>query len=76
MEICGQVRKPASPAQLSKLEGTFPGLEVRTSGDLGTVAEPGARYVLKWETLPANRDKPWPEPWPEASQLYLYKLKK
>ena len=75
LEICGQVRKPASPAQLSKLEGTFKGLEVRTSGDLGTVAESATRYVLKWETLPANRDKPWPEPWPEASQLYLYKLK-
>ena len=76
MEICGQVQKPASPAQLSKLEGTFKGLQVRTSGDLGTVSEPGTRYLLKWETQPANRDQAWPEPWPGPSQLYLFKLKK
>jgi len=75
-EICGQVRKPASPAQLSKLEGTFKGLQVRTSSDLGESENAKIRYLLKWETQPANRDKPWPEPWPEASQLYLYKLKK
>ncbi len=76
LEICGQVRKPASPAQLSKLEGTFKGLQVRTSSDLGERENDKTRFLLKWETQPANRDKPWPKPWPEASQLYLYKLKK
>ena len=76
MEICGQVRKPAAPVEISKLEGTFKGLQVRTSGDLGSVEESGMRYLLKWETQPANRDQPWPEPWPAPSQLYLYKLKK
>jgi hypothetical protein len=36
--------------------------------------EKGIQYLLKWETLPANRDRARPEPWPEPSQLYLYKL--
>jgi hypothetical protein len=76
MEICGIVRKPASPAEISKLEGKFAGLQVRTSGDLGSSGETDIRYMLKWETLPANRDQARPEPWPEASQLYLFKLKK
>jgi hypothetical protein len=75
MEISGRVVKPVNPTPLSKLEGTFPGLQVRSGSDLGKTAEPGILYLLKWETLPANRDLPRPEPWPEASQLYLLKLK-
>jgi len=75
LDICGSVLKPKLPAQISKLEGIFSGLSVRSSQDLGSSGESGVRYLLKWETQPANRDKPWPEPWPEASQLYLFKLK-
>jgi hypothetical protein len=75
LEICGSVRKPGSPAEISKLEGTFSGLQVRTSGDLGSIEETGGRFLLKWETLPANRDQARAEPWPAASQLYLFKLK-
>lgn len=75
LDICGSVLKPKLPTQLSTLEGTFPGLSVRSSPDLGSSGESGVRYLLKWETLAANRDKARPEPWPEPSQLYLYKLK-
>ncbi len=75
LDICGSVRKPASAAGLSKIEGKFAGLQVRTAGDLGITTETGTRYVLKWESLPANRDQAWPEPWPGPSQLYLFKLK-
>lgn len=75
LNICGKVLKPVSLLEQMKTEGDFPDLQVRTCGDLGKVTEAGVRYMLKWETLPANRDKARPEPWPEASQLYLYKLK-
>ena len=74
LEICGSVSKPGPPAELSKLEGTFPGLQVRTSGDLGSNDEKGSRFLLKWETLPPNRDQARTEPWPAASRLYLYQL--
>lgn len=73
MDFCGTVQKPSLPVELSKLEGKFAGLHIRTSNDLGDTGK-SARYLLKWETLPANRDRPIPEPWPEASQLYLIKL--
>ncbi len=76
LEICGTVKKPALPAELSKIEGTFPGLQVRTAGDTGTYNDSTTRYLLKWETLPANRDKAPPAPWPAPSQLYLFKLLK
>ena len=75
LDICGEVRKPLSAVDQMKLEGTFPGLQIRTAGDIGDNKEPGVRYLLKWETLPANRDRPWPEPWPAASKLYLYQIK-
>ena len=59
-----------------EIEGTFPGLQVRTQNDLGWTESDNIRYVLKWETIDRNRDKPREKPWPEPSQLYLYQLKK
>jgi len=76
LEICGAVRKPGLPSEITKLEGNFNELQVRSSGDMGSSGETGCRYLLKWETLPANRDLARPEPWPAPSQLYLYKLKR
>jgi hypothetical protein len=75
LDVIGKVIKPAPFRESIKTEGTFPGLLVQTSGDMGRSAEKGVSYLLKWETLSANRDKPRPEPWPEPSQLYIYKLK-
>jgi hypothetical protein len=71
----GKVLKPASLNSILKIEGTFPGLQVQTAGDIGGKSEENLRYILKWETLNRNRDKPREKPWPDASQLYLYKLK-
>ena len=72
----GSVLKPESLAKKLKPEGTFPGLLVKTTGDLGFSTETKTSYVLKWETINANRDKPREKPWPEPSQLYLYKITK
>jgi hypothetical protein len=71
---CGKVLKAPSFSASLKPEGTIPGLDIKISGDLGKTEEKGIQYQLKWETLPANRDRARPEPWPEPSQLYLYKL--
>jgi hypothetical protein len=70
----GRVLKPASFVADLEIEGTFPGLEVRTAGDLGNAQETKISYVLKWETINRNRDRPRKKPWPEPSHLYLYKL--
>jgi len=72
----GKVLKPEPFGETMKPEGEFPGLKVRTSGDIGESGDENIRYLLKWETLERNRDRPRPEPWPEPGQLYLYKLKK
>ena len=74
-ESIGKVLKPEPFGADLEIEGNFPGLKVRTEGDLGKAKENNMRYVLKWETINRNRDKPREKPWPEPSQLYLYKLK-
>lgn len=74
-EAIGKVLKTEPFGSNLQLEGTFPGLLIRTTGDIGTPPDKNSRYVLKWETINRNRDKPREKPWPEPSQLYLYKLK-
>ncbi|MDZ7606265.1 MAG: hypothetical protein U5K79_11925 [Cyclobacteriaceae bacterium] len=72
----GKVLKPAPLSSMLQLEGDFPALLIQTSDDIGVSPAPDILYLLKWETLPRNRDKPRPEPAPgrAASSLYLYKL--
>jgi len=73
LNAIGEVIKPETFGSDLKLEGDFKGLQIRTTGDLGK-AENGKTYRLKWETLPQNRDRAYPEPWPNPSVLYLYEL--
>jgi hypothetical protein len=74
-ENVGKVLKHNSFKSSLEVEGDFPGLMIQTAGDIGN-SEDGFRYLLKWETINRNRDKPRELPWPGPSQLYLYKLKK
>lgn len=74
-EDIGKVLKPEPLSAKLKVEGSFPGLLVQTSEDIGEVKEEGVSYVLKWETIKRNRDMAPDLPWPGPSQLYLYKLK-
>lgn len=64
-------RLPRSPRALRAVEGDFPGLGVRTR----TLERDGVSYVLRWETLGANRDRPRPkDQTPPPSRLVLYEL--
>ncbi len=74
-ESIGKVSKKPFEESL-KVEGTFPGLKIRTTADLGKSPDENTRYMLKWETLDTNRDQPREKPWPSPSRLYLYELKK
>ncbi len=62
------------PEEMSQLHGTFPGLAVRRTTDLGESGEAGVTYVMQWETLGANRDKPREAPFPEPSSVRVLKL--
>ncbi|MBB6048608.1 BNR repeat-containing protein [Armatimonas rosea] len=62
------------PKSLRAVRAKFPELQVKWAGDLGKPASGGGRYVLRWETLGPNRDKPRTGPLPPPSELWLYRL--
>ena len=62
------------PAELNRLESKWPEMQVMRAYEDGGFGADGVRYVLKWETLPSNRDKPREKPWPPPSTLRLFKL--
>ena len=67
--------RPELPPELSETELDYPGMRVRTADGRVTddaPTEPGVdRYLLRWETLGANRDQPRDEiPPPSALRLY------
>jgi hypothetical protein len=68
-------RKPSRPPELGKAESEFPGIQVRWCGDSGESTEPGVRYMLRWETLGPNRDRPREGPVPAPSILRLYRFR-
>lgn len=69
-----QERVSKWPAELARAQSDWPGMQVRWQSDAGTSGEPGVRYVLRWETLGPNRDRPRDRA-PEPGMLTLYKLK-
>ncbi|NQU54894.1 MAG: BNR-4 repeat-containing protein [Bacteroidetes bacterium] len=75
-ENIGKVLKPEPFGSTMQTESNFPNIKVRTSNDIGKLDKSELRYILKWETIPANRDRAPEKPWPGSSQLYLYELKK
>ncbi|MDR3198331.1 MAG: BNR repeat-containing protein [Planctomycetaceae bacterium] len=75
------------PKEIGKIELDFPNIESRTAWDLRDRSCPfeygldlrfnyglDIHYVMKWETLPMNRDQPHPVT-PPPSLLRVYELK-
>jgi hypothetical protein len=60
------------PPELERPESEFPGIEVRFLAAPGT--RPGTSFLLRWETLPANRDRPRTGLLPAPSRLRLYEI--
>lgn len=63
------------PRRLWKIESKFPGMRFHTTADTEPSPVPRQRFMLRWETLPANRDKPRAKPWPEPSMLRVVELR-
>ncbi len=62
------------PRELTKVRSPFPDMRVNWFTDIGEPQDSANRYVLRWETLPANRDKPRKGSLPENGRLVVYKL--
>lgn len=62
------------PRGLGRPTIDFPGIQVKLTGDTGRGPEPETQYVLRWETLEANRDRPRQPPLPPPSALQVIEL--
>jgi len=65
---------PDYPAELNIVESDFEGVSIRRASDLGHSENKNIRYILQWETLGRNFDRPRKPPLPPPSLLRLYKL--
>ncbi len=60
------------PSALINPQSDFPKMKVQWLEDAGSQPDSKSRYVLRWETLPPNRDRPRTETLPENGKLMLY----
>jgi hypothetical protein len=65
---------PDYSARLNRVRSDFPGMTVQRTNDIGDSGDPATKYILQWETLKRNFDRPRQPPLPEPSMLRLYKL--
>ncbi len=65
---------PKLPRELHVVQSDFPGMGIRRAMDIGDSGDAAVSYMLQWETLGRNRDRPRDPPLPEPGMLYLYKL--
>lgn len=70
-----EVNTPRQPNEF-RVRSEFPGMRTKLANDLGFSGSETVRYVLKWETLPPNQDKPRDPPLPEAVPLEVYELRR
>jgi len=68
-----QIANPL-PEEINVVESSYPGMRINMIFDSGKPAD-NIRYMLRWETLPPNRDlKRTDDLLPEPSMLRLYCL--
>ncbi len=63
-----------TPPELHRPTTVFDGIRVKLAGDLGAEPDADTKYMLRWETLGANRDRPRKPPLPPPSTLELITL--
>ena len=67
-------RRPQShPADLARPSSGIAGVSVKWASDAGPAPAGTGRYVLRWETLPVNRDRPRDDA-PPPTRLRLLRL--
>lgn len=68
------LQRPEMPAEVSRAALDFDEIGVQHASDLGGSGDPKVRYLMTWETLPSNHDRPRPTPLPKPSTLRVFKL--
>lgn len=72
LKVAGQAQdRLERPAEIEVAQSDTPGMKVRWCVGSGRSPQDDLRYMLRWETLDSNRDKPR-DPVPPPSMLKLY----
>ena len=66
---------PTYPPELRQVQRPEPGMRIARAEDLGDSGDDDVAYMLQWETLGRNQDRPREPPLPEPSLLRLYQLR-
>ncbi|MBT3606544.1 MAG: hypothetical protein HOE48_15125 [Candidatus Latescibacteria bacterium] len=76
LQVVGTYPPPQNqiPDELEQVTSEYEGMNVRTMWARGKGNKPNEKYLLRWETLGPNRDRPRDEA-PPPSELHLYTLK-
>jgi hypothetical protein len=64
------------PKEMNRRQIKRGGFGIQRAGDIGSSGDDGVRYVLQWETMGRNFDRPRENVQPKSSVLKLYKLTK
>jgi hypothetical protein len=65
---------PPLQPELLNVQSSFPNMEIRTAEDSGTAPSQHIKFILRWETLAANRDRPRQGPLPPPSMLRVCQI--
>jgi hypothetical protein len=63
------------PPELKKVASNTPDMTVQFAFDLGRPDRQGTRYLLRWETRDANRDRPYSGKVPDPTMLRVIELR-
>ncbi|MBN2376442.1 MAG: BNR repeat-containing protein [Sedimentisphaerales bacterium] len=75
LKLTGTEKKQSLyPPGIVKPESNFEGMKVKIETDSGDDGDPASRYILRWETLPPNRDRARTGALPKPTTLRLIKL--
>jgi hypothetical protein len=69
-------REPALPGAAFARQADWPELRGQTAQDSGPSDNAELQYLLRWETLPSNRDRPRSGPLPPPSMLRVYEVER
>ncbi len=77
LKIAGRAPSgPKMPPEVNRIELDWPKMQRMSRGDLGgdSTNRTNERWLLRWETRPSNRDRPYPGEIPPPSMLRLFHL--
>lgn len=66
--------KQEMKGETKSVEGRLPAIALNKDMETRTKTDNTGRYVMRWQTLPINQDRPRPDPVPAPTELMVYEI--